>query len=58
LSNKNVNPVTAAIVIGVVALLAVFFLWRKASPPSYSGPPADMGALMKGGGAPPGGTNR
>jgi hypothetical protein len=58
LANKTINPVHAAIVIGLVALLAAFFLWRKASPPTYSGPPADMGALMRGGGAQPTGTNR
>lgn len=44
---KEINPVVG-IALAVIALVAVgFFMWRASSPPVYSGPPIDMGKMMR-----------
>lgn len=49
---KELNPIVG-IVLVVIALAAVgFFMWRASSPPTYSGPPIDMGKMMGGQNAP------
>jgi hypothetical protein len=54
LNTRDLSPGVIVAVIAVVVAIAGFLLWRGTSAKTYTGPPIDMGAAMRGGAKGPG----